>query len=138
MDKGDLATWFADVVAVGAYAQAWRGTRIAKRAQDFAEETRTDEQWRADADARRISWKPERQSKNLVVLRNDTDNEVLGLSIGPDQFDGLARDLPDGVDVPPHGSVEFMVMPSFGGRLPHEFRVTWADGEAMVRLPPWP
>jgi hypothetical protein len=137
MDKGDIATWFAGGISVVALAQSWWGTRIAKRAQQFVEDQYADEQEKAEVDARRIRWRPERQSKNLVVLRNVTDNEVLGLRIDPEQFGGLARQLPDGVDLPPHGAVEFMVTPSWGARLPHEFRVTWTGGEATVPFPPW-
>lgn len=149
MDKGDLATWVSAGIAlcvsvaaliVSVKALRWQraGAEIAKRAQEFIEERHAEDRAKAEEEAGRVRWSLERPSQTQFVLRNITDNPVTGLTVDEQQFDGNARDVPVGVDVPPHGSVELRIVPSMQAPMPHEVWVEWdGGGPVAVPLPPW-
>lgn len=150
MDKGDLATWVGAGVAfcfslaaliVSIKALRWQreGAEIAKRAQEFVEQRFAAEEAKAEEEARQVRWELERTGKNMLVLRNVSQNRATGVTIDGEQFKGFGRELPNGVEVPPSGSVRFMVGTAMGAPMPNEVWITWDDVDQPIALPipPW-
>lgn len=158
MELGDWATWatalFAALALVISYLahrearanrksnEKWQevnaeaamhSAKAAEQAQTFVEALHAKTEARAEQEARQVRWAIERTAKNVLILRNDSDNTATGVTIDGDQFNGLGRKLPKDATIPGHGSVEFLVI-SVGER-PYEALITWDGQEGPVTIP---
>lgn len=138
---GDAPAWFGGGVAVIAALYAARQAREARRSRESSEaaanrsnEIAARQLELAEAAAKaaeppKVKWRIEHVANLQFRLRNIGADTATGVTAEDRRPDGLARDLPQGVEIRSYESHAFLLLEVAEYPTPSEVWVRW-DGEA--------